>query len=180
MTGPLKNFRQNISSHKTKEFGDKEWENKMKYRSRSEASQIFRLCNTALSSPNHIMATTWQTLTNNAGDARKSQDGKCTFRGTGRKGIDNEKRGYPKTKFGRCAEGKLHLPCWEAGGTRSTDHEHKVRPKRIDETAFLCRILFSIAPQGRGDNISFRRFYFLVPQCDRSRGIPRETNLSIV
>lgn len=70
--------------------------------------------------------------------------------------------------------------CWEAGGTRSKDHEHKVRPKRIDETAFLCRILFSIAPQGRGDNISFRRFYVLVPQCDKSRGIPRETNLSIV
>lgn len=34
------------------------------------------LCNPALSLPNHIMATTWQTSTN-AGGARQSQDGKC-------------------------------------------------------------------------------------------------------
>ena len=29
--------------------------------------------------------------------------------------IDNKKGAYPKTKFGRCTEGKLHLACREAG-----------------------------------------------------------------
>ena len=90
--------------------------------------------------------------------------------------------GIPKQSLDGVLKASCTLPCWEAGGTRSTDHEHKVRPKELMKLPSFVEFYFSIAPQpqGRGDNISFRRFYVLVPQCDKSRGIPRETNLSIV
>lgn len=59
------------------------------------------------------------------------------------KGIDNEKGGYPKTKFGRCAEGKLYLACSNAarlekrGQFRPTGSSTKKIRKKGRETEII-------------------------------------------
>lgn len=110
---------------KTKEFGDKEWESKMKYRCRSEATQIFRSENLRAPTLQHSFELAQSYHGNNLTNFDKcwrckaiagwempfvEEQGDEAW-----KDIDNEKGGYPKTKFGRCSEGKLHLACWEAG-----------------------------------------------------------------
>lgn len=121
----IEELRANFLATETEGFDDKEWESKMKYKSRSEASQIFRSQNPRAPTLQHSSELAQSYHGNNLVNFDKCWRCKAVagwemafIEALGEeawKCIDNEKGGYPKTKFGRCAEGKLHLACWEAG-----------------------------------------------------------------